>query len=88
LKVMAEAGFISDPRCREALDLIETKRLPDGGFPAEESFSRPTRPQLSGYTPVAWGGKNWKRLNPFVTADALYVLRAAGRLSPESLAGL
>jgi len=26
-------------------------------------------------------------LNPFVSADALYVLRTAGRLSPESLAG-
>ncbi len=38
LKVMAEAGFISDPRCKDALDLLESKRLPDGGFPAEESF--------------------------------------------------
>ena len=88
LKVMAEAGFISDPRCRDALDLLETKRLPGGGFPAEGSYSRPTRPQLSGYTPVAWGGIDRKDLNPFVTADALYVLRAAGRLPPESLAGL
>jgi len=88
LKVMAEAGFISDPRCRDALDLLETKRLPDGGFPAEESFSRPTRPQLSGYTPVVWGGTSQRGLNPFVTADALFVLRAAGRVSPESLAGL
>jgi hypothetical protein len=88
LKVMAEAGFISDPRCRDALDLLETKRLPGGGFPAEGSYSRPTRPDLSGYTPAAWGGINRKGLNPFVTADALYVLRAAGRLSPESLAGL
>jgi len=88
LKVMAEAGFISDPRCRDALELLETKRLPDGGFPAEESFSRSTRPQLSGYTPVVWGGIDRKGLNPFVTADALFVLRAAGRLSPESLAGL
>jgi hypothetical protein len=88
LKVMAEAGFISNPRCRDALDLLETKRLPGGGFPAEESYSRPTRPDLSGYTPAAWGGINRKSLNPFVTADALYVLRAASRLSPESLAGL
>jgi hypothetical protein len=88
LKVMAEAGFISNPRCRDALDLLETKRLPGGGFPAEGSYSRPTRPDLSGYTPAAWGGINRKGLNPFVTADALYVLRAAGRLSPESLAGL
>jgi len=80
LKVMAEAGFISDTRCRDALDLLESRRLPDGGFPAEESFSRPTRPQLSGYTPVHWGNLSKKKMNPFVSADAMYVLRMAGRL--------
>ena len=80
LKVMAEAGFIGDPRCAAALDLLESRRLPDGGFPAEESYARPTRPELSGYSPVSWGGMSKKSLNPFVTADALYVLRMAGRL--------
>jgi len=80
LKVMAEAGFISDPRCQDAIDLLESKRLPDGGFPSEESFSRPTRPQLSGYSPVHWGGTSTKTMNPFVTADALFVLRMADRL--------
>ena len=35
LKVMAESGFISDLRCAEALDLLESKRLPDGGWPSE-----------------------------------------------------
>jgi hypothetical protein len=80
LKGMAEAGFISDPRCKDALDLLESKRLPDGGFPAEESYSQSTRPQLSGYTPVSWGGTSVKRMNPFVTADALTVLRLAGRM--------
>jgi hypothetical protein len=34
LKVMAESGFIGDPRCKDALDLLEQQRLPDGGFPA------------------------------------------------------
>jgi hypothetical protein len=81
LKVMAEAGFLNDPRCTAALDLLESKRLPGGGFPAEESFARPTRPQLSGYSPVSWGGTSIKAMNPFVTADALYVLRLAGRFS-------
>jgi hypothetical protein len=79
LKVMSEAGFLSDPRCREALDLLESKRLPDGGFPAEESYARPTRPQLSGYSPVVWGGRSTRKMNLFVTADALTVLRLAGR---------
>jgi len=77
---MAEVGTLGDPRCKDALDLLESKRLPDGGFPAEESFSRPTRPQLSGYSPVRWGGTGNKKTNLFVTVDALYVLRMAGRL--------
>jgi hypothetical protein len=80
LKVMAEAGFLPDPRCKEALDLLESKRLADGGFPAEVSFSRPTRPTLSGYSPVPWGGRSTKKMNLFVTADALHVLRLAGRV--------
>ena len=82
LKVMAEAGLLGDPRCKDALDLLESKRLPDGGFPAEETYARTNRPQLSGYSPVSWGGTSKKTLNPFVTADALYVLRIAGRLRP------
>jgi hypothetical protein len=79
LKVIAEAGFIQDSRCKDALDLLEAKRLPDGGFPAEESYSRTTRPDLSGYSLVDWGGTSKVHMNPFVTADALYVLRLAGR---------
>jgi hypothetical protein len=79
LKVMAEAGFLADPRCRETLDLLESRRLPDGGFPAEESYARPTRPELSGYSPVSWGGTSKGKSNPFVSADALSVLRLAGR---------
>ncbi len=81
LKVLAEAGLLGDLRCRAALDLLEWKHLPDGGFPAEESFARPTRPQLSGYSPVSWGGTSKRAMNSFVTADALYVLRMAGRFS-------
>ena len=84
LKVMAEAGFIGDPRCAAALALLESKRLPDGGFPAEESYARSRRPQLSGYSPVSWGSTSKKTMNPFVTTDALYVLKMAGRL-PEAV---
>ena len=80
LRVMAEAGFLLDPRCAEALDLLESRRLPDGGFPAEESYARTGQPQVSGYSPVSWGGVSSLRSNPYVTADALTVLRLAGRL--------
>ncbi|MGB8214853.1 MAG: hypothetical protein WCE68_14960 [Anaerolineales bacterium] len=83
LKVLAEAGFQGDPRCQAALALLESKRLPDGGFPADESYARTNRPQLSGYSPISWGGTSKKAMNPFVTADVLYVLRMAGRLHVE-----
>jgi hypothetical protein len=80
LKVLAEAGLLGDPRCQAALDLLESKRLPEDGFPAEESYVHTTHPQLSGYSPVNWGGTSKKTMNTFVTVDALYVLRMAGRL--------
>ncbi|MFZ0530260.1 MAG: hypothetical protein WAL91_06965, partial [Propionicimonas sp.] len=35
LQVMAELGRVDDPRCAEALAMLEAKRLPDGGFPLE-----------------------------------------------------
>lgn len=80
LKVMAEAGFIQDERCRDALDLLEAKRLPDGGFAAEKTYYRVTEKQISGRSRVSWGGVSKVHMNEFVTADALYVLKAAGRV--------
>jgi hypothetical protein len=38
LRVMAETGHLEDPRCGPALDLLEQKRLPDGGWPAESRY--------------------------------------------------
>ncbi|MBN1256195.1 MAG: hypothetical protein JXA52_00665 [Planctomycetes bacterium] len=86
LKAMAEAGVISDPRCEEALDLLESKRLPEGGFPAEAKHyhldDRRTMKgrRQSGKSLVNWGGTSKQRMNEWVTCDALYVLAAAGRL--------
>jgi len=80
LKVMAEAGFISDRRCNEALDRLEEKRLPDGGWPAEARFYRNSAKLGSGVELVSWGGVRKRTMNPWVTADALMVLTAAGRL--------
>jgi hypothetical protein len=87
LKAMVEAGLIRDPRCTDALDLLESKRLPDGGFPAECRLysvlkSGETRTR-SGQTLVDWGPTCTTRRgasNEFVTAEALSILSAAGRL--------
>jgi hypothetical protein len=78
LKVMAEAGLISDPRCSDALELLQSKRLPDGGFPAEDRFYRKSGSKSTGYSNVDWGGVDKQRANPWITLDALSVLKAAG----------
>lgn len=82
LKVLAEAGLIRDRRCDEALDLLEAKRLEDGGFPAEAKYYTVTDARRSGSSRADWGAADKRRMNEFVTADALYVLRAAGRYCP------
>jgi hypothetical protein len=80
LKVMAEAGFIDDPRCIEALEILESKRLPDGGYPAEARYYRVDDRKLTGHSRVNWGGTSKVHMNPYVTCDALAVLKRAGRL--------
>lgn len=85
LKVMAEAGFLSDGRCNDALELLESKRLPDGGFPAERKYYRVAEKRTSGRSLVDWGGSSKRRMNEFVTADALYVLKRSERLECSSL---
>lgn len=80
LKVMAEAGMIRDRRCRRALSLLQEKQLPDGGFPAEKRFYKVSKRIDLGGEMVDWGGTSKRVSNPWVTADALSVLNAAGRL--------
>ena len=80
LQVMAEIGKIDDPRCGDALDLLEAKQLQDGGFPAEIEKARTVETWNTGASWADWvpGGKT--RTNELVTVDALAVLQAAGRL--------
>jgi hypothetical protein len=80
LKGLAEAGLVADPRCDDALELLERKRLPDGGWPAEARYYRGTGGQGTHHDHVDWGEVDQRRMNPWVTADTLAVLAAAGRL--------
>jgi hypothetical protein len=80
LKVMAEAGFIKDKRCDDALDVLESKRLKDGGFPAEAKYFHTGRKTRSATSLMDWGGTSPTRMNEFVTVDALGILKAAGRV--------
>lgn len=82
LKVMSEAGFLSDPRCHDALDLLESKQLPCGGWAAEAKYYRMSKTPTGsgGCELVSWGITSKRRMNEWVTADALGVLHAANRL--------
>jgi hypothetical protein len=80
LRAMAELGRIDDPRCADALDLLESKRLSDGGWPAEARYYKHSTKVALGNDDVDWGGTSARRSNPWVTVDALAVLQAAGRL--------
>jgi hypothetical protein len=80
LLVMAEMGMVRDLRCQDALDLLERKRLADGTFPVEwTNVTKADRIETRG-TYADWGLLHKKKGNPFVTVDALYVLKEAGRV--------
>lgn len=80
LKAMAELGLIRDKRCADALDLLETKELAAGGWAAEERYFRFGARLAQGFDYVDWGGTSRTKMNPWITADAVSVLAAAGRL--------
>jgi hypothetical protein len=81
LKAMMRIGRLGDPRCAEALDLLEERRLPDGGWPAEKRYYAVSpRAFRTNADYVSWGGTSRRRMNEWITVDALAVLRAAGRI--------
>jgi hypothetical protein len=85
LVAMAEMGIINDPRCVEALDLLERKELPGGGWAAEGRFYKVSNDtdiesRFGSISFVDWGGIGARRMNEWITTDALFVLRAAGRV--------
>jgi hypothetical protein len=80
LKVLAEAGLVVNERCQDALNLLESRRLPDGGFPLECKIFKVSRAKTTRGSNVDWGPGGASRRNDLVTADALFILNAAGRL--------
>lgn len=80
LKGMAEVCRLGDARCTEALDLLASKRLPDGGWPAEARYYKVSERVALGNESVDWGGTSIRKMNPWVTVDALTVLATAGRV--------
>ena len=77
---MAEAGRIGDGRCADALDLLASRELAAGGWPAESRHYTSAGAGKDKADHVDWGGSGAKRMNEWVTASALAVIAAAGRL--------
>ena len=78
LRVLDQAGELGDPRTREALDLIESKRATDGTWHAEGRFWRRGALHAANTEVVDWGVNG---PNEMVTLNALRVLVSAGRIS-------
>jgi hypothetical protein len=82
LRALSRMGRLGDPRCRDALDLLESKELETGGWPATQRFyDLPGETPRKGQERVLWGG-NGNRMNEWVTVDVLSVLVQAGRFAP------
>src|SRR6266511_1412872 len=69
LKAMKLVGRIRDARCADALDLLESKRLSDGGWPATKPYYTSVSPRAlkSNADYVRWGGTSATRMNEWVT---------------------
>jgi hypothetical protein len=80
LKILAESGYVRDPRCGDALDYLESQRLAGGGWAASKKYYKTAKGFVLNGDNVDWGPTGKKQLNPWVTADALFVLAEAGRL--------
>jgi hypothetical protein len=77
LRVLAAAGRIGDPRVREALDYVQSRRGADGLWRADGRWWRPAGRRGRGPADVAdWGARG---PNEMITLNALAVLTAAGR---------
>jgi hypothetical protein len=74
LVILSRAGKVTDPRAREALDLIESKRGEDGLWRAEGFYWKPKG--ASNADVVDWGRRG---PNEMITLHALRVLKKAGR---------
>ena len=78
LQVMTEIGRIGDERCGEALGILRSKQLPDGGFPLEKPNARTSASIITRGTHADWGPSGKRRMNPLVTVTALWILGSAG----------
>ncbi len=82
LTILSRAGKLGDPRTKEALDIVEKKRGPDGLWQADDYYWNMRRTQLSrskvlvsNVEVVDWGRKG---PNEMITLNALRTLKESG----------
>jgi hypothetical protein len=75
LRTLLRAGRLGDPRTTDALDLLESKRLPDGTWRVEGRWWKRPGSKGSNVEAVDWG----EAANGLLTERATQVLAAAGR---------
>src|SRR5439155_19627357 len=79
LLILSRMGRVTDPRCGDALDLVASRRRPDGRWaPAASWWKRPGS-RGSGVEAVDWG----RGPSEMLTLNALRVLKASGRWQPD-----
>jgi len=77
LRILGLHGKLGDSRVREALDIVEGKRLAGGLWQAEGYYWRPPGRRAPSVEVVDWGRND---PNDMITLNALRVLKLAGRL--------
>jgi hypothetical protein len=76
LRTLHAAGALGDERTRDALDILESKRRPDGTWRVEGKWWKGPGSKGSNVDVVDWG----ETANELLTEQAEGVLHAAGRL--------
>ncbi len=78
LRIIRPLDVLKDPRVQEALDILESRRLPDGRWRPGGYYWRPPGSKGSNVEVVDWGRGGPNRM---ITLNALRVLKGAGRLT-------
>ncbi len=78
LRILSMMGKAGDPRAREALDILESKRNADGLWRVEGHHWAPPGRRASNVEVVDWGQKG---PNEMITLNALRVLRSVRRIN-------
>ncbi len=84
LTILSRAGKLNDPRTKEALDIVEKKRGPDGLWRPDGCHWNKSRKPVTKMKLVVSNIEvvDWERKGPnrMITLNALRVLKAAGRI--------